>query len=130
MNNRLRAATGDPLVTAFVSFAVGTFVIGSLLVLRGQSMRDLASSTDWLPGVPWWGLLGGVCGVGYVVSLIIGVPRIGVAMSFACVVLGQQIGAMAIDHFGLMGVHKMPIDPWRVVAITCILTGVWCMNRS
>lgn len=130
MNNRLRVATGDPLVAVFVSFVVGTALLGALLVARGQALQDLASASDWLPRLPWWGLLGGTCGVGYVMSTVIGVPRIGVAMCIACVVLGQQVGAMLMDHYGWMGLTPTAFDTRRLLAVACMLAGVWFMHKG
>ena len=53
-----------------------------------------------------------------ILSLTFVFPKIGAAVAIALVVLGQGAAALAIDHFGLMG---MPIEPLTLARVAGLL---------
>ena len=75
-------------------------------------------------GAPWSFYVGGICGFVFLLSLAFVFPRIGGAVAIALVVLGQCVGALAIDHFGLMGMPTAPITLARVVGLLLVGGGV------
>jgi transporter family-2 protein len=80
------------------------------------------------PGTPWTLYIGGVCGFVIIASLTAVFPKIGAAVAIALVVLGQGVAALAIDHFGLMGMPKDPVSVMRVVGLLLIGGGVVLMR--
>jgi transporter family-2 protein len=129
MNSHLRSFTPTPLVAAFLSFLVGAMVLCVLLALQGGIGAALRNTAGAASDIPWWAWLGGACGAGYVLSVIASVPHIGVALCIACVMLGQQLGALVIDHQGWMEVPRAPLDLHKLCAAGLILAGVWLLQR-
>jgi bacterial/archaeal transporter family-2 protein len=75
-------------------------------------------------GTPWFLYVGGLCGFLVILSLAFVFPKIGAAVAIAIVVLGQGLAALAIDHFGLLGMPKEPVTFVRVGGLLLILGGV------
>ena len=76
------------------------------------------------PGTPWSLYSGGVCGFVIILSLAFVFPRIGAAVAIALVVLGQGAAALAIDHFGLMGMRSEPVTFARVAGLVLVGGGI------
>ena len=124
-NARLMTAVGSPVNAAFVSFAIGTAVLG-LLALMMQSRPDLTAAR----ALPWYAWIGGVYGVVFVVAATWAVPRMGVATTVTLMVAGQLIVSLVLDHFGAFGVPKQPINLNRIVGIGLVVTGVLLARRG
>jgi transporter family-2 protein len=105
--------------SALVSFSVGalTLVLVALLVGKGN-LRDVAH-------VPWWQWLGGVLGAVYIVTIIVGVPQIGVTTVMVAALIGQLATGLLIDHFGWFGVTPRPVDWHRLVGVALLFASVW-----
>ncbi|WP_052409782.1 DMT family transporter [Paraburkholderia oxyphila] len=130
MNAHLRSFVTTPLIAALISFAVGTLTLCLLVLVNRNGSGSGPSVTMGLAqGIPWWAWLGGLCGAGYVVSTMASVPQIGVGLCLSCVVLGQQLGAVTIDHQGWMAVAREPIGVQRLCGVLLILGGVWLQSR-
>ncbi|OGN46764.1 MAG: hypothetical protein A2093_09520, partial [Caulobacterales bacterium GWE1_67_11] len=82
-NARLASAVASPVNAAFISFAVGTTVLGVVAALM-QTRPDMAAAR----ALPWYAWLGGVYGACFVVAAAWGVPRLGVAMTITLMVGG------------------------------------------
>lgn len=126
INNRMRQSLdGDALATALLSFGVGLLCLGTALLARELGQPSLRGIAEGLPQAPWWAWLGGLCGAGYVLSIVLGVPRIGVAWTLGGVLVGQQLCALMVDSFGLSGLAPMAVDWRRVMGLTLVMTGVF-----
>src|SRR5262249_15373435 len=87
-NVMLANGSGGPIWGAFLSNLAGIVALGVLIaVLRLPFPRWQA-----LAGMPPSAWLGGVCGVAYVIGIIMISPRIGLAATVALAVAGQTIG--------------------------------------
>lgn len=124
-NARLMTAVGSPVNAAFVSFAIGTAVLG-LLALMMQSRPDLTAAR----ALPWYAWIGGVYGVIFVVAATWAVPRMGVATTVTLMVAGQLIVSLVLDHFGAFGVPKQPINLTRIAGIGLVVAGVLLARRG
>ena len=82
-NARLAGAVASPVNAAFISFAVGTVVLG-VIAAALHTKPDFAATR----ALPWYVWLGGVYGACFVVASAWGVPRLGVAMTIALVLAG------------------------------------------
>lgn len=106
-------------------------VVNTLIVLLGSLAFYLARAPhgELFPsGTPWSLYVGGVCGFVIVLSLAFVFPRIGGAVAIALVVLGQAAAALAIDHFGLMGMPREPVTLARVAGLLLVGGGVVIMR--
>ena len=109
-----RIGLGAALVLNTVIVLLGTIV---LFLVRG------ARGDFFPPGVPWSLYVGGICGFVVILSLAFVFPKIGAAVAIALVVLGQGAAALAIDHFGLMGMPTEPITVARLAGLLLIGGG-------
>ena len=124
LNARLGQATHGPLLAATVSFAVG----GTLLVAVLLATRTPLPGAVMAAAVPWWAWLGGVLGAMYVVGATLLVPRLGAAGLVCLLVLGQMIGSVLLDHFGVLGMPR-PADALRVVGLLLVAVGALLVVR-
>jgi transporter family-2 protein len=69
-------------------------------------------------------LLSGLGMAFYVISITYLAPRFGVGNSIMFVVAAQIMTAATIDHFGLLGVARHPIDALRALGIAVMIVGV------
>ena len=124
VNARLREAVGSPVLSALISFAVGSAALGVLLlfgVLGRGKLTDLAGS-------PWWMWVGGLFGAFYVALAVIGVQRVGTAVVISCAVFGQMAAALLLDSMGWLGVPRAPLNGWRILGAVLVLAGVWLIQ--
>jgi transporter family-2 protein len=102
-------------------------VLNTCIVLVGTLLLYLASGRHgsfFSPGTPWSLYVGGICGFAIILSLTFVFPKVGAVVAIALMVLGQGIAALAIDHFGLMGMPREPITLLRVAGLLLVGGGV------
>jgi len=119
INSQLRVFLGSPLQAVFVSFMVGTVLIGLALIGRRQA-PPLARWAE----MPWWMWLGGVCGLFIVSTNILVVPRLGAALLTSLAIAGQLTTALVLDHYGAFGFPVHHISLPRVAGAVLLLAGV------
>ena len=127
INGELRTLIGDPYRTALVSTTVSTI---SLLLLSVIVYRRPVPANHVFADAPWWMWVGGILGAIYVAAAAILVTRLGSAVMFTLIILGQLITAVVMDHYGMIGLDKHPVSLPRVVGITMVLLGVIVVRRS
>ena len=76
------------------------------------------------PGTPGSLYVGGLCGFAILLSLAFVFPKIGAAVAIALVVLGQGAAALAIDHYGWLGMPVEPVTLARFAGMLLVGTGV------
>jgi len=106
------------LETAFVSFLVGAVCLGGMVVFAGNGRLGAVVT------VPWWQLVGGVLGGFYVFTMVMNVPRMGVAPTLTTIVLGQMLMGLVLDHFGWFGVAQSPLTLSRAVAVVLMIAAL------
>jgi transporter family-2 protein len=72
----------------------------------------------------WASWTGGIFGAIFIGIAIMMVPRLGVALVLALIIVGQMLGSLAFDHFGLMGVPLHPANPVRLAGAAFLVLGV------
>lgn len=65
----------------------------------------------------WYQYLGGLIGILTVVFINIGVNGLGVTSNLTLMLLGQVVSSSVVDHFGILGMKKVPINRGKVLAI-------------
>ena len=126
VNSKLSASMGEnPILAAFISFAVGTAALFVYILLTGVPLADLASAAS-APPVAW---IGGLLGAFFVSVMATVVPRIGVALAFSLAIGGQMIVTLLIDHFGWLGVPEKPLNLTRVLGAALITVGVILIRK-
>ncbi len=105
--------------SSFMNFAVGALVLLFILLFFGNGNISAVST------VPKWQIIGGLLGSFFVMIQVIVVPKIGVSTTFVAVIVGQIILSVVIDHFGLFGGNRFPIDKQKAIAIFLMLVALF-----
>lgn len=124
-NALLGKASGSPIVAAFISFVVGTLALGA--IVAASSDRLFAPE---LRSVPWYAWIGGLYGAFFVAMAAFAAPRIGVATLLTAAIGGQVLAALVLDHYGLLGLGRQPINVERVAGALLVLVGAVLVRRS
>jgi transporter family-2 protein len=124
INSRLARSIGS-VQAASVSFLVGTAV----LLLAVTVVNGGFGSFTHIGRVPWWGLLGGLCGAVFVTIAIVTVRTLGASGLAAAVITSQLAVSVAIDRFGLFGIARQHIDASRVFGLLLLVAGVVLVVR-
>jgi transporter family-2 protein len=119
INAQMALRLGSPLVAAICSIVISLAMIVAVWTTLGRA----PISTPKLLSLPWWVLIGGAAGALFVLGGIMVAPRLGVAAFFTCIVLGQVLGAAALDQFGAFGLEAQPISWTRVLGILLVAAG-------
>ena len=119
-NGGLRLAIGSVWWAGMVSYLGGTaFMVAALLIT--QTAIPAAASLKQVTAIQW---TGGVLGGVYIVLSLFALPRLGVALVLALVVVGQMGASLTFDHFGLFGVPQHSLSLLRVVGALALAGGV------
>jgi transporter family-2 protein len=127
MQPTINAALGKvitPKVAAFHSVFISTIIICIVILLSGnfneyQNLKNI-SPVYWI---------GGVLGIVIVFLSIKVVPVLGTTLSLSIFVSVQLIVGALINHFGIFGVVKAPIDFIRFLGIILLLIGIKMVLR-
>jgi bacterial/archaeal transporter family-2 protein len=119
LNARLRVELGSLWWSGFFSYFVGTLAMLAVIVAAGEprlsaAMAGRASLASWM---------GGVFGAIFIATTIFMIPRLGAATVLASIVVGQMLGSLAFDHFGLLGVPQYPATPIRLAGAVLLVLG-------
>ncbi len=125
INARLREIVVSPVMSALISFAIGT------IALFAMHLTGFAgpASFDRMLKMPWWYWVGGVLGAFYVFAALTSVSKLGAATVVSLVIVGQLVAALAIDSFGLFGMPVIPISMQRVLGIVLLAAGAYLMKQ-
>jgi bacterial/archaeal transporter family-2 protein len=124
INSRLGKVAGT-FPAATISFAIGLVILVGITAVAGDVGR-LGRAVH----VPWWYLLGGVLGAVYVSTVLVSVRTLGAGGVTAATIAGQLSAAVAIDHFGWLGVARQPVTALRVLGIALLAVGVFLVVRD
>jgi bacterial/archaeal transporter family-2 protein len=125
INNKLANYVESPILSAFISFLVGTLALFFYILATGVPLNNLLSAKN-APLIAW---TGGLLGAFFVASAVVLVPKIGVALTFSLIIAGQMLITLIIDHFGFLGVPVKEISFTRVLGVTLITIGVVLIRK-
>jgi len=94
VNAQLRTDTNNAVLTALISFAVGSIALLILYVTFFRQSPVFPQEYSFA----WWKFTGGLLGAVYVTGVVLAAPRIGAANALAFIVGGQFIMAIIIDQ--------------------------------
>lgn len=124
LNARMGRAVDSPVFAALISFVVGTVALSLYIILTRQQI-SFASVTK-VPAYVW---TAGLMGAFYVTAIVILMPQLGPALSFALVVAGQMIIAVLLEHFQVLTAVPHPFNWWRLLGILLIVGGVIIVRK-
>lgn len=124
-NAILGKASGSPVIAAFISFVVGTVALGAFVARNPGGLL-----TPELRSVPWYAWIGGLYGAFFVAVAAFGAPRIGVGPLLTAAIGGQLLAAIVLDHYGLLGLARQPVNFEKIAGVGLVLIGAWLVRRS
>lgn len=104
---------------SFIAHLIATLTL-ILILLFTYEKGNLGSWRE----VPWYLYLGGLLGVVISYTVIISIPKLGVAVATTAIIAAQVSTAAAIDHFGFLGLEKMPFTWIKLLGIVFLAIGV------
>lgn len=119
LNARLRAELGSPWWSGFFSYFIGTLTMLAVIIAAGEPRLSAAMAAR----VSWASWMGGIFGAIFIATAIFMVPRLGAATVLALIVVGQMLGSLAFDHFGLLGVPQYPATLIRLAGGVLVVLG-------
>jgi transporter family-2 protein len=125
VNSRLRAVLGDPMWAGVVQTLVGL----AALVVVAVAVRAPLPAAAGLTSLPWWAWTGGMLGITFVVVTIVLPAKLGTALMFATLILGQMVASVLIDHYGFLGVPVVPLSLTRILGVALLIAGVLFIRR-
>ncbi len=126
MNGMLARSVGSAYGAAAVSIGIAFASILLFMLVAGHgeiSRRTLGS-------VPWWVYLSGTVGAAFVAAGAAIAPMTGGLVFFICIVAGQLIGSMLVDHFGAFGLEVRAMKPMRLLGLAMVLGGAVLVSQS
>ncbi|GKW17047.1 hypothetical protein PEC301937_29960 [Pectobacterium carotovorum subsp. carotovorum] len=125
-NAALGRSLGHPLWATLVSLLVSICVLLPILFAARIPAPAMGSA---LQG-SWWIWLGGVAGVAYITAALLLTPKLGTSGFIVCVIAGQVVASLIIDHFGLMGLAVKPATLGRIAGVALIVLGMLVVQCS
>ena len=126
LNANLRTQLESPWWAGFVSYFVGTLVMLSVALTSSAPRLPGTLGKTTLSWLPW---TGGLFGAIFIATAIFTVPRLGAATVLALVVVGQMLGSVLFDQFGLFGIPPRPADATRLIGAAFLVLGVALIRR-
>lgn len=126
INGLLSKYMQHPLQASAVNFLGGAVFIMVILLY----IQPVLPAMDSLRRIPWYLFCGGILGALFVTASLLAVPRIGGTAFLAAMLAGQMVGALVMDHFGLLNVPEHPISLTRLAGIAMLVLGVYLVQRG
>ena len=125
VNVELRQWTGDPVLAAMISFAVGTVALLAYAALFRIPWPQLGTAVE----LPWWIWTGGFLGAFLVAVTVIVAPKLGAATTMGFMVSGQMLAGLVLDNYGLVGYETHPVNFWRLIGAVMVVSGVILIKK-
>ena len=125
INSKLATYMQHPFLSALVSFSIGTIALLIYVVLSRIPLGQIAGARD--ASVTTW--IGGLLGAFFITVTLLTVPKLGVALTFSLVILGQMIITLPLDHFGWFGVTVRMITWPRVIGVLLVIAGTILIRK-
>lgn len=129
LQGSLNAALGKVigfLEATFIVHLIGLALVAALLFVFSLGCGKLAQFTQ----APWYTYLGGGLGVFIIYGVVRSIPKVGVAPATTAIILGQVLTASLIDHFGLLGMEKLPFTWLRIAGMFLMTAGAWLLLKK
>jgi bacterial/archaeal transporter family-2 protein len=121
INSQLRLALHSPIQAAFISFLVGTLLLGMIALLQGAPWFAPGTAAN----LPWWAWLGGFLGAFNVTMSVYLAPKLGALTLAITIICGQVLASLMLDHNGWLGYPEIELSLPRLLGAVLIVAGVF-----
>jgi transporter family-2 protein len=125
INSMLGRAIGT-WQAAFFSFSIGTLALALIAALAKGGLGQIADARH----LTWYYLTGGLLGAAYITSVLVTVRTLGAGGVVAATIAGQLAISVVVDHFGLLGVARQPVDAAKVIGVALLAAGTYLVVRN
>ena len=125
-NKRLEDSLHSSALAVAIAFAIGA-IVTLALAMTGLFGKGTLSGAA---GAPWWTWIGGAISVAVVLASVIALPKAGAEAVIAATVVGQLVSGAVLDHFGWLGVPKIPFNLWRALGTALLIGGALIMQKK
>ncbi len=126
VNSELKTSVNNQWVAAFISFLVGTLVLGLVILTTKQTVPTVSQ----LRNIELYKYSGGLLGAFFVTAIIFSVQRMGSANVFALVIAGQLLMTLVYDHFGLFNFRQSDISWVKLLGVCLLIAGAYLINKK
>ena len=126
VNSQLRLALSNPIQAAFISFLIGTIILGVIALLQGGTWFKANS----LISIPWWAWLGGALGAFNIAMSVFLAPKLGAMVLAISIVVGQIMASLVLDQNGWLGYPKIEITVNRVIGALFVVIGLFLVVKK
>ena len=130
INGKLLSYLGSPILTAFISFLIGTVGLGVIYLVSAYYGLQTIPNFSALSQTSFWMWTGGLLGAFYIFTSVFVAPKIGFANLFSLIVAGQIILALVFDHFGLLTGQPHLTSSMRMVGVAFLVIGVYLIQNN
>ena len=130
INGKLLHYLGSPILTAFISFLIGTVGLGVIYLVSAYYGLQTIPNFSTLSQTSFWMWTGGLLGAFYIFTSVFVAPKIGFANLFSLIVAGQIILALVFDHFGLLTGQPHLTSSMRMVGVAFLVIGVYLIQNN
>jgi len=125
INSKLASFLHNPFLSALISFAIGTIALLAYILVSRIPLNQLSGVRE----ASLVTLIGGLLGAFFITTTLVAVPKLGIALTFSLVILGQMVVTLPMDHFGLLGAAVKEINLSRIVGILMVIGGTILILR-
>jgi len=126
INAHLSKGLNHPLQATFISFFGAVLLLVAVLTVLHPSLPSVSQ----LRSIPPIYYSGGIYGALFVTTLLVLTPHIGIASTVVATIVGQLILSVILDHFGLFGLERHPVDLSRLIGSAGLLASLYLIQKS
>jgi bacterial/archaeal transporter family-2 protein len=115
---------GHPGWMLIASFGIGLLASMAWVAISQPTMP----SWEAIAATPVWSWSAGLIAVAFVAAVSLAAPRVGPVMLVLLLIVGQMLASMTLEHFGLLGYARNPMDWHKLAGFGVIIGGVALMR--
>ena len=117
-NALLMKTSGSIVWASFISFVIGTAILGAALVLTRARLQP-----GWIGQTPWYALIGGAYGAAVVLASAWATPKLGAGTTLVLIVAAQVALGVLLDNFAALGRERHPSSLLRLAGVAVVPGG-------
>jgi len=130
INGKLLFHLGSPILTAFISFLIGTVGLGVIYLVSVYQGLQTVPNFSALSQTSFWMWTGGLLGAFYIFTTVFVAPKIGFGNMFSLIVASQIGLAIIFDHFGLLTGQPHLTSNMRMLGVGFLAVGVYLIQNN
>lgn len=128
-NATMNKSLQSPFLSSAVSFAEGLLsLLLAMAVFMALHKTPLPKAHQWA-SAPWWAWTGGTLGAIYVLAGVLTAEKVGTGIFVCLSVTASILASLAIDHFGLVGMHRHAASPGRLLGGALMVLGMILIGK-